>query len=1360
MERPNRSKEDIYDVSTYTDQELYDILDVNSPTDRELEAKLLFLIHKYDNLQNESGNQLVQFFNDIYKHFFISSDDEIEEVETENIFLKPVIEGLDNMGSDTSGNNTSDKKSSEKNASEKNASEKNASVGYTKTLDYSQDKLNPLLQQTTKRVISIDSQYRDNKQNLSTNYTLQLSEPLRDVVSMKLYSIQIPYTWYTISTNYGSNFFYLKGNVPGIDNGNHDYMIDISAGNPKDPGDLADKINNSIMRVKANNPDVSFGTTGVSYNSFDSLITSTIDIYKQFNETSYQLVFPNVTSVVSPFDTITLRTAKSNVSIAEFLGFANKSPLVYTPYHLNGASSLPLIQASLIDDSNLRSYTLTNKNNYFTVNKYIGPDEYFTTSNIDISFNIKFSLALGQKYTRNELINDISNQIAINPYLDNKYSYLKRFDVSSTTLDISMTGYKTNSFYQLSIKPNRKTTNNIPNSKTMVSFTNDPSYIGIWYGANSCFQFSDSSGECNNILSEGSPIGQQNVYFVVSTSPYIQLKCIKPGFDLSINSYKIPLANSNSIGYKLSDYLVAINNGITTASNSSNGEINTNYSTAFLDNSGVFNLTIDLTKRITQSSFVMDLSGYIDSTGSYYNSQSGGIGPYYRVGFFTDLNTGSAIVPNQLDLSSQTTIDISINTLSSFSFSSPYIATFQSSLSSTSNVTNFIRYNIPAPTGIFALSDLASVITGQFNNYTDSDGKNVFSGTTFTTVGPDTNNITTGTLNVVINKNLSQNDYSIQFMDLSYVTQNSFYMDLSGYIDNGFNYVSDVSAATRPARISDISNNNIGFLTTCLGLSGNLGYNVSGGIYDMSATSVFYSGASLSKIKSFFSSSSSTISSVSKYLAYFNKKSSASYYYGVAIEQNTSTPYNYWVPSPTISPYNVSDASLISNIATSINAQFSTILDLSGTTISMRINPINPTMVDCSLTVTINQPYNKYAPLTSWSQNLYVDYAMIQTSYNLYNNSTTSINAPPRVISYSTPSYIGVRGYVDISQNQLYLNSTNNYFTIIPYEDGVSCAYETVAELRDYNTFTVSIPYSNGGVQIAYTRDNLIAAINNAFNEADLSGTVISIEKNSFGAEYTKIRLLINKEYSAKDYRLVFYDPYSFVKCSTGSSSIQNTTWDSTVGWILGYRESTVYVLSNYGGLGPIQIVGDTGVSTILYNYFLICLDDYNQNHLNDGLVTITPREVSIPLPSYANKTNFTCDPVTGQKTYNTTATTNSKRLTQNQIYAITEIANSANSSTNALSNSVSTKSYSQGPYVQDLFAIVPLRIAGLANGSYYVDNGGSLQNQQRIYFGPINLHKLSVKLVDDRGNVVNLNNANWSFSILCETLYKPKPSA
>jgi hypothetical protein len=294
-----------------------------------------------------------------------------------------------------------------------------------------------------------------------------------------------------------------------------------------------------------------------------------------------------------------------------------------------------------------------------------------------------------------------------------------------------------------------------------------------------------------------------------------------------------------------------------------------------------------------------------------------------------------------------------------------------------------------------------------------------------------------------------------------------------------------------------------------------------------------------------------------------------------------------------------------------------------------------------------------------------------------------------------------------------------------------------------------------------YTRDNLLSTINNNFLTTDASGSQISIITMN-GEEYTKIRLTINKTYTAKDYKVVFYDTISFVKCYVGSSSVVNSTWDSTLGWVLGFRLATTYLLvsSQSDYKGPITITGDTGVSTNLFNYFLICLDDYNQSHLNDGLVTVTPRDTSIPLPSYANLTNFTCDPVTGLKVYNTSAVTDYKQLTQNQIYSLTEIANSQNSTTTALSNLVSTKSFGQGPYVSDVFAIVPMKVSGLANGSNYVEFSGSLQNQQRTYFGPVNITKMAVKLVNDRGDVIDLNNANWSFSIIVEMLYQQKPGS
>ena len=274
--------------------------------------------------------------------------------------------------------------------------------------------------------------------------------------------------------------------------------------------------------------------------------------------------------------------------------------------------------------------------------------------------------------------------------------------------------------------------------------------------------------------------------------------------------------------------------------------------------------------------------------------------------------------------------------------------------------------------------------------------------------------------------------------------------------------------------------------------------------------------------------------------------------------------------------------------------------------------------------------------------------------------------------------------------------------------------------------------------------------------------------------EYTKFRLNINKIFTANDYRLVFYDPYSFVKCYVGSKSAKNTTWDSTLGWVLGFRALTEYNLlksneevdpndetkvyyigtssyySSDSTTNVVSITGDTAVNVNLYNYFLIVLDDYTQSHLNDGLVTITSTETDIPLPSYASRQVTDCDPINKtqqiQLTGNSAQTGNVNTLTQKEIYATNEkIASRKNKS----------KSYSSGPFVKDIFGLVPMKTSGLQNGSTYIEFGGTLQNQDRTYFGPVNIHRMSVKLMNERGDVVDLNGSNWSFSLMCEQLYQ-----
>ena len=48
-------------------------------------------------------------------------------------------------------------------------------------------------------------------------------------------------------------------------------------------------------------------------------------------------------------------------------------------------------------------------------------------------------------------------------------------------------------------------------------------------------------------------------------------------------------------------------------------------------------------------------------------------------------------------------------------------------------------------------------------------------------------------------------------------------------------------------------------------------------------------------------------------------------------------------------------------------------------------------------------------------------------------------------------------------------------------------------------------------------------------------------------------------------------------------------------------------------------------------------------------------------------------------------------------------------------------------------------------------------QDNDRNYFGPVNITKFRVQLLNDHGDIVNLNGANWSFSFVCEYLYNIK---
>ena len=59
--------------------------------------------------------------------------------------------------------------------------------------------------------------------------------------------------------------------------------------------------------------------------------------------------------------------------------------------------------------------------------------------------------------------------------------------------------------------------------------------------------------------------------------------------------------------------------------------------------------------------------------------------------------------------------------------------------------------------------------------------------------------------------------------------------------------------------------------------------------------------------------------------------------------------------------------------------------------------------------------------------------------------------------------------------------------------------------------------------------------------------------------------------------------------------------------------------------------------------------------------------------------------------------------------------------------------------------------------GVYKSSNDPGLHNQlnrTREYFGPVDIARLTIKLYDEYGRVIDLNNMDWSFSLSFEKLY------
>lgn len=156
--------------------------------------------------------------------------------------------------------------------------------------------------------------------------------------------------------------------------------------------------------------------------------------------------------------------------------------------------------------------------------------------------------------------------------------------------------------------------------------------------------------------------------------------------------------------------------------------------------------------------------------------------------------------------------------------------------------------------------------------------------------------------------------------------------------------------------------------------------------------------------------------------------------------------------------------------------------------------------------------------------------------------------------------------------------------------------------------------------------------------------------------------------------------------------------------------------------------------------YLLLILDDFNHNRINSGAVAITSSSNKLSIPSYARSAPKECNPI--NQSSNTIRARNPRLLTQAQLYTANEI----------LLNRSDEKERPTAPNNSNIFGIItlPLNIDEREYGISSFDIAF-----KRHYFGPVNIDRLKVSLLDDKGNILNLGGRDWFFSIKATELYQ-----
>ena len=271
-----------------------------------------------------------------------------------------------------------------------------------------------------------------------------------------------------------------------------------------------------------------------------------------------------------------------------------------------------------------------------------------------------------------------------------------------------------------------------------------------------------------------------------------------------------------------------------------------------------------------------------------------------------------------------------------------------------------------------------------------------------------------------------------------------------------------------------------------------------------------------------------------------------------------------------------------------------------------------------------------------------------------------------------------------------------------------------------------------------------------------------------------------------------------------------NTRINQNLGWSLGFRpgpDGRIVARPNVPADAAYDLFGP--------KYFVVVLDDFNNSRTNQGIVSTVNSQTLRQMPGYATQPGFGTDSVfpSRSKMGSFTADQNARgvcrykkqdprQFTTAQLYTMNSILDERDSGGTSMPAQNARRV--EGPTASDSLCIIPLegseiyqlRRDGLARstlttnaesstssslqavpgtlttdpspfakarndpsllggGAPYTKFGSQLQTRKREYFGPVNIDRVRVKLVDDKGQPVDLNGLDWAISLNVDMLYQ-----